>query len=312
VVYQPNEVLLEFVQNSFTTAIPDDHCHPNEFAIAQALDGLAIAQPAHPLILALDNLPLSQLGAALDLLSPEDLTAIFSAGLVVSQIQSGNIERRLEEVRDGSTGFSDLGYTVSDRRTSISLDDGKDVMSTNEGRGKEMTAPVIETEKRWGFFISGKGEFVDIESTCSARGSSFVTGAVTVGADYRLSKQFVFGGAIGYANTSVDLSRDGRVSMDSGKASLYGTFYSDGFYVNAIAGGGYDSIDTRRATLGRSVAKPMGPTLMDYWAPATIVTLAVLRWAQSPRCNTGSSDLIDFPKQDRSAPWRSTRKARIR
>jgi autotransporter-associated beta strand protein len=253
VVYQPNEVLLEFGQASFTTGIPDDHCHPNEFDVAHALDALAIAQPAHRLILALDTLPLPQVGAALDLLSPEDLTAIFSAGLVVSEMQAGNIERRLEDVRQGATGFSDLGYTVSDRRTNTSLEDAKDVMSTNEGRGKEMIAPAVESDKRWGFFISGTGEFVDIENTCSARGSSFVTGAVTVGADYRVSKQFVFGGAIGYANTSVDLSGDGRLNIDSGKASLYGTFYNEGFYVNAIAGGGYDSIDTRRATFGGSV-----------------------------------------------------------
>ncbi len=252
VVYQPNDVLLEFVQGSFTTGIPNDHCHPNEFDVARALDKLALAQPAHPLILALNNLQLPQLGAALDLLSPEDLTTIFSAGLVVSQIQAGSIERRLEEVRQGATGFSDSGYSVSDRRTSLSLSDGKDVMSTNEGRGKEMVAPVTESDPRWGFFISGRGEFVDIENTCSARGSSFTTGAVTVGADYRATKQLVFGGAIGYANTSVDLNGDGRLNIDSGKASLYGTFYNDGFYVNAVAGGGYDSIDTRRATFGGS------------------------------------------------------------
>jgi outer membrane autotransporter protein len=243
---------LEFVQGSFTTGIPNDHCHSNEFNVARALDQLAIAQPAHPLILALDNLQLSQLGAAIDLLSPEDLTTIFSAGLVVSEIQVGNIERRLEEVRQGATGFSDSGYTVSYQRTSMSLDDSKDVMSTNEGRGNDMVVPAVASDKRWGSFISGRGEFVDIESTCAARGSSFTTGAVTVGADYRVTNQFVLGGAIGYANTSSDLSRDGRLNIDSGKASLYGTFYNQGFYVNAIAGGGYDSIDTRRTTFGGS------------------------------------------------------------
>jgi autotransporter-associated beta strand protein len=256
VIYQPNDVLLAFGQGSFTTAVPDDHCHPNEVAVARALDRLAVHHPNHPLILKLDTLLLPQVGRALDLLSPEDLTAIFTAGLAVSQIQVGNIEHRLEEVRQGATGFSDSGYAVSDRRRSSSVrdDDGKNVVvSSSTSDSKELVAPTTtESDKRWGFFISGTGELVDIDSTCGARGSSFTTGGVTVGADYRVSRQFVLGAAIGYAKTSSDLSRDGHLDIDSGKASLYATFYSQGFYVNGIAGGGFGSIDTRRTTFGGS------------------------------------------------------------
>jgi outer membrane autotransporter protein len=191
---------------------------------------------------------ISQIARALSLLSPEDLTSIFPAGLAVSQIQVGNIERRLAEVREGATGFSDSGYAVVDRRTT--RDDDKNVREQNDGSGKSLVAPSIESDKRWGFFISGTGELVDIENTCSARGSSFTTGGVTVGADFRLSSQFVLGAAVGYANTSSDLSRDGHLDIDSGKASLYATFYNQGFYIDGIAGGGLGSIDTRRATLG--------------------------------------------------------------
>ena len=250
VVYLPNDVLLQFIRGSFTTAVPDDHCHPNELAVARALDKLAANRPAHPLILELDQLQISEVGAALNLLSPEDLTSVFTAGLAVSQIQVFNIEHRLAEVRQGATGFSDSGYAVTDRRTTIEVDDGKNVVTRNDGRSKEIVAPIEESGKRWAFFISGTGELVDIDTTCEARGSSFTTGGVTVGADYRVSSQFVLGAAIGYANTSSDLSRDGHLDIDSGKASLYGTFYNGGFYVNGIAGGGFGSIDTRRATLG--------------------------------------------------------------
>ena len=254
VIYQPNDVLLAFVQGSFTTAVPHDHCHPNEVAVARALDRLAVQHPNHPLIVDLDTLLLPQVGAALDLLSPEDLTTSFTAGLAVSQIQVGNIEHRLEEVRQGATGFSDSGYAVSDRRRSSSSvrdDDGKNVISTGTSDRKELVAPTTtESDNRWGFFIAGTGELADIDSTCGARGSSFTTGGVTLGADYRISRQFVFGAAIGYANTFSDLSRDGRLDIDSGKGSLYATFYNEGFYLNGIAGGGFGSIDTRRTTVG--------------------------------------------------------------
>jgi outer membrane autotransporter protein len=174
------------------------------------------------------------------------LASIFTAGLAVSAVQVGNIEHRLEEVRQGATGFSDSSFAVSDRRVTRNYD-GKTMVGTDS---KEVIAPLVSPDKRWGFFVSGSGELVDVESTCAARGSSFTTGGVTVGADYRVSSHFVLGAAIGYANTSSDLNRGGNLDINSGKGSLYGTFYNEGFYVNGIVGGGWDSIDTRRRTVG--------------------------------------------------------------
>jgi len=246
VVYEPNDVLLEFIRAPFTSVVPHDSCHPNELAVARALDKLAAADPLNPLIVELDPLPVPQVLAAITLLSPEELTSIFTAGLAVSQIQVGNIERRLEEVRQGATGFSDSAFKVSDWHGTQS-DDGKTTVDT---AGTQIAAPAVERDKRWGFFVSGTGELVDVESTCAARSSSFTTGGVTVGADYRVSNHFAFGAAVGYANTFSDLSRDGHLNINSGKASLYATFYNDGFYLNGIAGGGIGSIDTRRLTLG--------------------------------------------------------------
>jgi outer membrane autotransporter protein len=249
VVYEPNDVLLEFVQGPFTSAVPRDHCNVNELAVARALDQLAGQNPAHPLVQELDTLPIPQVLSALSLLSPEDLASIFTAGLAVSQIQVGNIEHRLTEVRQGATGFSDSSYAVTDRRVARTYDD-KTVITPDGKEDREQSAPLVQRDQRWGFFISGSGELVDIESTCAARGSSFTTGGVTVGADYRVSRQFVFGAALGYANTSSDLNRDGNLNINSGKASLYGTFYEGGFFVNGIVGGGAGSIDTRRFTVG--------------------------------------------------------------
>ena len=246
VVYQPNDVLLEFVQGSFTTVTPNDSCFRNERAVAGALDKLAAAQPANDLILQLDTVPVAKLLGKLSLLSPEDLTVIFPAGLVVSQVQVGNIERRLEEIRQGATGFSDSGYAVTDSRSRQS-DDDKNVVVDHK---QVVAVPVVGTDKRWGTFIAGTGEFGDIKGTCAARGSSFTTAGVTVGTDLRLTNQFVLGAAIGYANTSSDLSHGGDLNIDSAKASLYGTFYAQGFYMNGIVGGGYGSFDTKRRTVG--------------------------------------------------------------
>ncbi len=155
----------------------------------------------------------------------------------------GNIEHRLWDVRHGATGFSDSGFAVRDKgyiKDKQSMG-GKEVLSS---------APVAQSDKRWGLFITGSGEIVDVESTSIARGSSFNTAGVTVGTDYRVTDHFVLGAAFGYDNTSVDLNLGGQLRGDSGKGSLYGTYYNQGFYVNGIVGGGYSSIDTRRVTLG--------------------------------------------------------------
>jgi outer membrane autotransporter protein len=163
-------------------------------------------------------------------------------------VQQGNIEHRLWDVRQGVSGFSDSGYTVTDTRAKP-YTDGKDMQSMD---GKEVapSSTVAAPDKRWGFFITGSGELVDVENTSIARGSSFSTAGVTVGADYRVTDNFVLGTAFGYANISTDLNLDGRLRSDAGKASIYATYYSNGFYVNGIVGGGYSSLDTRRATVG--------------------------------------------------------------
>lgn len=185
---------------------------------------------------------------ALDLLSPEDLTSIFTTGFALVDVQLGNIEHRLWDVRQGATGFSGSGFVVTDNRPAHSID-SKDMQSMDP---KEIvsSAPLVERDKRWGIFITGSGEVVDVESTSVARGSSFNTGGVTVGADYRVTDHFVLGTALGYANTSGDLNLGGRLRNDSGKVSVYGTYYDEGFYVNGIVGGGYSSLDTRRLTVG--------------------------------------------------------------
>lgn len=224
---------------------------PNQLVLAHALDRLAALHPDNELIQQLNLLPVDQLLAALDLLSPEDLASIFTSGFAVSHVQFDNIEHRLSDVRQGATGFSDSGFAVTDTRTSTRPVDGKDMGSPD---GKEVVSSVpavaLASDKRWGFFISGTGEFADVESTSAARGYSFSTGGVTVGADYRLTDHFVLGTAFGYANTSTDLNLGGRIRSDDGKGSVYGTYYDKGFYVNGVVGAGYSSLDTTRLTAG--------------------------------------------------------------
>jgi outer membrane autotransporter protein len=58
------------------------------------------------------------------------------------------------------------------------------------------------------------------------------------------------GVALGYAHTWTNLTGDGDIGANSGRAGLYATYYQSGFYLSGYLGGGYNSYDTRRAALG--------------------------------------------------------------
>lgn len=257
VVYEDFAVLLRFTQGSFAALAPIYNFTPNQLAVARALDRLAIDEPGNALIQALNGLQLAQIQGALGLLSPEDFAAIFQSGLAISQVQVGNLERRLEEVRQGGSGFSDSGFAVTDARGTQHYDgksaltlDGKSSVGMDGKGGKQIVETPLERAHRWGFFIAGTGTWGDLESTGSARGADFTTGGVTIGADYRVNRHFVIGAAVGYAHTASELSGDGDFEVNSGKGSLYATLYGGGFYLNGVVGGGYGSIDTKRRTFG--------------------------------------------------------------
>ena len=70
-------------------------------------------------------------------------------------------------------------------------------------------------QNRWGVFVTGIGEFTNVDDT-NAAGFYLSTGGVTFGVDYRLSPNFAIGVTGGYAHTNGDLV-DGSLDVDGGK-----------------------------------------------------------------------------------------------
>lgn len=255
-IYGDDFVAVTFEQGKFSRL---SGLSPNEKAVARGVDSISGKGNARKLIGLLDSLPIGQVPGALAILSPEQLASIFNIGFAGAEIQNINIEHRLDDVRNGCVGFSASGLSLTNSHGSLNYDgapissdrgglslagwDGKSVVSKNA------VAPVT-IDNRWGFFATGSGEWADIENTRNERGSNFTTGGFTLGADYRVSNNLVVGISGGYANTSSDLQNDGRISVNSGKGSVYGTLFGNGFYVNTLVGGGYNSYDTKRKTLG--------------------------------------------------------------
>ena len=221
---------------------------PNEHAVAKGLDKVVNDPRVSKLVNYLDGFALAKIPQKLEKIVPTDLIPMFDASINSANVQADNLERRMEEIRSGATGFSASGLNLSDSHGTRSFNGNADAKQAISKDGKELTpAPISD---RWGFFINGSGEFVDEESTAIARGTDFTTGGITAGADYRLGDHAAVGLTTGYANTSSNGRGDGPVKIDSGKLGLYGTVFDRGFFLNGAVGGGLNSFDTQRNTLG--------------------------------------------------------------
>jgi outer membrane autotransporter protein len=238
-IYEPNSVVLEFASEFAAFART-----PNERAIAAQLDRLASDPREAQLISFLHNEPLNNLGADFEKISPDSLSALYEISFSAANVQQANLENRFAEVRNGSTGFSSSLSVSNPPGTVVEDKDGKTAIEPRN----DVLAP--SPENKWGLWISGSGQFVNVSGDGNGHGYDFTTGGVNLGLDYRLTGNLTVGIAVGYAHNWTNLTGSGSIDVNSGKGELYAAFSQGGFYLNGYAGGGYNSYDTRRDGLG--------------------------------------------------------------
>jgi outer membrane autotransporter protein len=235
-------VIVQGTQGSFVEAATTPNCA----AVARALDSAAGDPRASTLINFLINEPFDKLCSDFDLIAPEQLASIFNIAVSLANVQSANLERRMDDVRAGSTGFSSAGFTMNGSSPNFSV--GLAGPTGVEGKsGPSVLAPI--PENRWGVFVAGLGEFTHVDSTENARGFDLQTGGVTCGVDYRIGSNFAVGLIAGYAHTNADLPNSGNMDVNSGKFGLYATAFSGGFYLDSAVTGGISEYDSHRTAL---------------------------------------------------------------
>jgi autotransporter-associated beta strand protein len=181
-----NPVVLEGQQGSFTQ-IPGVTFTGNQSAVGKMLNS-AVGDPrAAALIAFLNSQPVGNLPHDYDLIAPTQISSVNATAVSVGKVQATNLGGRMANIRGGSTGFSSAGFGISGGAASFG--EGFEGVSGPEGKsGPPALAPT--PGNRWGVFLTGLGEFTNVDSTPNAPGYDVNTGGFTLGVDYRLTPNF--------------------------------------------------------------------------------------------------------------------------
>ena len=202
----------------------------------------------------------AQLKNTLDAISGKQTTAQERTGLQFAGAQFTNIGARLAQLRQGVTGanFSglDLGLPAgSGLEQLVAALGGASGAPGSNGSGE---APLgggagdpgsITDSARLGFFINGSLRRGSQDTTTYETPFDFRSTSVTAGVDYRFRQDLIFGVAFGHSSGSTDFTDgSGRLESRSNSGSLYGTYYNQAFYVDAIGTFSHLSYDATRTT----------------------------------------------------------------
>src|SRR5208283_162118 len=147
----------------------------------------------------------------LEKISPDGLTAFYEISFSNANIQRLNLEGRLDDLRSGSNGFSS---NMKVKGVTVNLEDKAIVDGKSSRNAVEQTLQPA-AENRWGIWVTGFGDFVNVDANSNAKGYDFTIGGVSLGVDYRITDQLAIGVMGEYTHTWTSLQPIGNIDVDS-------------------------------------------------------------------------------------------------
>jgi outer membrane autotransporter protein len=249
-VYARQSVTLEFLELNTpevvtTTDFSSFAFTPNQRAAANLLDSVQLDPRAANLISFLDKEPFANLPGDFNKISPDGLSAFYEISFSNSNIQRLNLEGRMDDLHNGSNGFSS---NMKVNGATVNLEDKADADGKSS---KAVVEPILQPgpENRWGVWVTGFGDFVNVDGDGNGQGYNFTTGGVSLGLDYRITDQLVVGVMGEYSHTWTDLQPRGHIDVDSGRGGMYATWFNHGLYLNGAIYGGHNNYDSGRSGL---------------------------------------------------------------
>jgi fibronectin-binding autotransporter adhesin len=118
---------------------------------------------------------------------------------------------------------------------------GLDMKELKSNSGSEVGDP-------FSTFIIGSVILGQTFSQSDVPHSDTTTGAVQIGADYRITPHLRVGATFGYGHTDANLDNNGsKASLDSYSPGVYASYAQNGWYANALASYGFDNFTEDRS-----------------------------------------------------------------
>ncbi|WP_162144361.1 autotransporter domain-containing protein [Methylocaldum szegediense] len=189
---------------------------------------------------------LERVAEALHSISPEEAAAQALGGGRISQIQVGNVNQRLVELRAGSSGFSVNGLTLNLGGQTLP----GNLLAAMLPFGSSGGASGDEDSgfSRLGVFVNGQFESGSRNTTRLQRGFDSKVYGFTTGVDYWFTRQFLMGVSTGYGHTESKTVRNGGdLEIDGMTFSLFGSYQlTDRGYVDLVVNGTYNQYSSTR------------------------------------------------------------------
>ena len=189
------------------------------------------------------GLTAEELHSALQNVAAEEAAAIGSTATEFTANQASNVSKRLAALLSVSTGFTLSSANLSGGPIQIAGLGGGGASADIAGSG-------------WGAFVNGIFGTGTKDETDGEDGFDSSSAGITVGADYRLSGNYIVGTALGFNTISSDFDVSTNVSggdfdITSTTVSAFGLVIGDSWFADAIVSFGTAEFDLdRRIVIG--------------------------------------------------------------
>ena len=153
--------------------------------------------------------------------------------------QNQLLNQRTSSVRLGIAGFQAMGGL------SQPLLYDKDGKSAAQAK----TGPIVQNAMatNWNAWVLGTGMFSRTTSIANVQNYNNNAGGFLLGADYRWNENFVTGLYAGYEFSEAKYAGGSSTKGNTFNFGSYASYENDGYYADAVVGGGFTTYETQRA-----------------------------------------------------------------
>ncbi len=176
--------------------------------------------------------------------SPEQYDSLTVSTTKSTQLFTQSLLQRIHSVRL-------LGETTSNGGLNAHLTSGETPILLAFNGPAESIGQLFPTEKKkkakYGVWAKSFGQWGDQDKDSGFNGYDYDVYGVAFGLDFLFQDHYLVGGSLGYSDTNVDMDKNqGDGQVDSYYGSLYGSYFSEKGYVDAVLSYAHLDFDSSR------------------------------------------------------------------